>query len=63
MNTVNAQDLRKGDTLAGSGFVVTHNAYILTRTPKGKCIVEGHYPNSPVKRHEFGRYTKVPVIS
>jgi hypothetical protein len=57
-----ARHLRAGDVIAGSGFVVTHNAYALTRTPKGRVVIEGYYPGSPVKAYEWSANTRVPVV-
>lgn len=64
-NTVSktARTLRAGDVLAGSGFTVTHNAWAGVRTPKGKVVVEGFYPGSPVKAHTFTASTIVPVVA
>lgn len=57
-----ARNLRAGMVLAGSGFTVTHNAWSGVRTPKGKVIVEGFYPGSPVKSHVWNASTTLSVV-
>jgi hypothetical protein len=57
-----ARHLRAGMVLAGSGFTVTHNAYSGVRTPKGKVVVEGFYPGSPVKAHVWNASTTLAVV-
>lgn len=62
MNKVTARHLTEGMVCAGSGFTVTHNAWRGVRTPRGKVIVEGYYPNKPVKRHEWNANTTVHIV-
>jgi len=57
-----ARHLRTGMVLVGSGFTVTHNAWSGVRTPKGKVIVEGFYPGSPVKAHVWNASTTLTVV-
>jgi len=59
--TVTAKDLRAGDVVIGSGFVVTRNAWIDYRGTK-RAVVTGNYPGSPVKQHLWNRGTRVPVL-
>lgn len=59
--TKSAKSLRAGDVLACSGFTVTHNAWSGVRTPKGKVVVEGFYPGSPVRAHKWSAHTVVQV--
>jgi hypothetical protein len=57
-----ARNLRAGMVLAGSGFTVTHNAWAGVRTPKGRVVVEGFYPGSPVKSHVWNASTTLAVV-
>jgi hypothetical protein len=59
---VAVRQLVQGDTLLGSGFVVTRTPWAGVRTPKGKMVVEGHYPGSPVRAHEWNANTVVTTL-
>lgn len=54
--------LQAGDVLVGSGFVVTHTPYSAARLRSGKLYVEGFYPGSPTKRHEWGASTTIAAL-
>lgn len=55
--------LNAGDVLAGSGFIVARRPWAGVRTPKGRMIVEGNYPGSPVKAHVWNASTTVSVVA
>lgn len=48
--------------LAGSGFVVTENAYAGVRTRRGYVIVTGFYPGGAVRAREWNANTRVPIV-
>lgn len=64
INTMNtqAQHLEAGMVLAGSGFIVTHDAYKGVRTPAGKVRIEGHYPGDVPSVNEWNARTVVSVV-
>ena len=63
IKNTSVRHLLAGDVLAGSGFTVTRTPYSQVRTPKGRLVVEGNYPGSPVKAHVWNASTTVAVVA
>ena len=61
MIRMTVRDLMPGDVLSGSGFRVKQFPYRGLRTPSGKMVVVGAYPNGEIKAHTWSARTTVTV--